>query len=47
MQVDRVDIDARPEAVLVGLVETEMMFVRDGEPLSLMLMDLLLETLEL
>ncbi len=44
MRVDRVDIEARPEAVLVGLEETEMVFMRDGE-LSLMLMDPLLETL--
>jgi hypothetical protein len=47
VRVDRVDIEARPVAVLVGLVETEMVFVRDGEPLSLIVMDALLETLEL
>ena len=47
MRVDRVDIDARPEAVSLGLEETEMVFVRDGVALSLMPMEPLLETLEL
>ena len=41
------DIDGRPEAVQVGLEETEIVFVRDGDALSLMLMEPLLETLVL